>query len=151
MVSLLIISFLLHLITLAAIFQLLKKVQEMENTAKSDEFTGALERTLKEIKAENDRLQALMADQKVYSKEEVKQENRVNDLTTEKAPTNETQPIEEADVDHLIGDAPGYKLEASLESRVMQLHAKGLTIEEIAKTLNCGKTEAELIIRFYNK
>lgn len=154
MVSLLMISFILHLITLAAIFQLLKKVQQMENMSNSDELTAALERSLEEIKAENDRLQTLMTNQKVYSREQVKQDdqdNTIDEPADEKVPTNETQPVEKEDVDYLIGDAPGYKVEASLESRVMQLYAKGLTIEEIAKTLDCGKTEAELITRLYNK
>ncbi|MCF3942406.1 DUF2802 domain-containing protein [Oceanobacillus alkalisoli] len=149
MVSLLMISFILHLITLAAIFQLLKKVQQMENMSNSNELTAALERSLEEIKAENDRLQTLMTNQKQVKKDD--QDNTIDEPADEKVPTNETQPVEKEDVDHLIGDAPGYKVEASLESRVMQLYAKGLTIEEIAKTLDCGKTEAELITRLYNK
>lgn len=148
---LLIISFLLHLITLGAVFQLLKKVQELENSANSIEVTAVLERSLEEIKSENDRLQALMANHKPSSDE---LENKQEEM---KQPEGETLPLQpeskkmDADVDRLLAEAAGDELEASLESRVMQLHAKGLTNEEIAQALGCGKTEAELIIRLYNE
>ncbi|MEJ8765350.1 hypothetical protein WKU33_05655 [Oceanobacillus sp. HCA-5259] len=148
---LLIISFLLHLITLVAIFQLLKKGQQLENTANSAELTAALERSLEEIKAENDRLQALMTNHKASSVEQ-KNQKEESQQPAEQVPAHQPESEEaDADVDRLLGDAPGYELEASLESRVMQLHAKGLTIEEIAKALDCGKTEAELIIRLYDE
>lgn len=150
---LLIISFLLHLITLAAVFQLLKKVQELENSANSTEVTAVLERSLEEIKSENDRLQALMANHKPTSGgPENKQEESQQPKGETKTPAQQRESIKmDADVDRLLANTPGDELEASLESRVMQLHAKGLTNEEIAKALGCGKTEAELIIRLYNE
>lgn len=149
---LLIISFLLHLITLAVILQLVKKLQKIENEPESKEVALALERSLDEIKQENDRLQALL-DKSALASSRKEKEPRVEPKTSSKS---EYIPIaEKEDSDHgldkLLSAGPTYKVEASLESRVMQLYQEGLSIEEIAKRLDCGKTEAELIIKLYNK
>lgn len=41
-------------------------------------------------------------------------------------------------------------VESSLEGKVLQLYHQGLSIADIAKKLDCGITEAELIIRFHD-
>ena len=43
------------------------------------------------------------------------------------------------------------KLETSLEAQVFQLAKQGISIEEIAKKLNRGKTEIELMIKLHKK
>ncbi|MEM1506445.1 hypothetical protein RG959_24150, partial [Domibacillus sp. 8LH] len=43
------------------------------------------------------------------------------------------------------------QVEASLQSRILQLHHRGKSNTEIAKQLDCGKTEVELIIKLYAK
>ncbi len=148
---LLIISFLLHLITLAAIFQLVKKIQASESDTASDEIVQALERSLAEIKEENNRLQALL-DHKEPLIDKKKNESKIKkESTSEKQMVSVKNEKTNGDIDRLLGTDAGYKVEASLESRVLQLYAAGKNVEEIAKTLNCGKTEAELIIKLYNQ
>ncbi|UFU01052.1 hypothetical protein KO561_09005 [Radiobacillus kanasensis] len=39
-------------------------------------------------------------------------------------------------------------VEQSLQSKVYQLHDQGYTVEEIAKRLDCGKTEVDLMLKF---
>ncbi|MDY0396397.1 hypothetical protein RWE15_21250 [Virgibacillus halophilus] len=39
----------------------------------------------------------------------------------------------------------------STEAKILQLHQQGKQTEEIAKELGCGKTEAELVIKFHAK
>jgi len=43
------------------------------------------------------------------------------------------------------------EVETSLEAQILQLHTNGETIDDIAKKLNCGKTEAEIIIKMHQK
>lgn len=145
---LLIISFLLHIVSLFAIFQLFKLQQSASKESDSQEVMEVLEIYLGEIKEENNRLQNLIE----------KQSQQLEDVNEEKQMVS-NQVIKEntkaepgfSDLDALIEDVPEYQVDASLESRVLQLHSKGKTIEEIAKTLDCGKTEAELIIKLYRK
>jgi response regulator of citrate/malate metabolism len=94
-----------------------------------------MEQSLEEIKEENNRLQELLAHQKTQTD--------VNETFKEMQ--------EEEDVTHLLGETDGIKVEASLDSQVLLLHQEGYTAEEIARKLNCGKTEAELIIKMYAK
>lgn len=147
---LLIISFLLHLITLAAIFQLVKKIQASESDTASDEIVQALERSLAEIKEENNRLQALLDHKEPVSEKKIQSKIKKESTSDkQRVPVKNEKPQD--DIDRLLGTDSGYKVEASLESRVLQLYAAGKNVEEIAKTLNCGKTEAELIIKLYNQ
>src|SRR5699024_11546803 len=39
--------------------------------------------------------------------------------------------------------------ETSLQSQILQLYDQGYSEEDIAKQLNCGKTEVELIVKFH--
>ena len=143
----LIISFLLHLVTLFVIYQLLQKVQKLENETKPVEIIEALENSLQEIKKENERLQTIMTTDSKKQEEELQ---RTVNHTPEVIRFSEKESTAPG-IDHLIGTSPGYEVEASLESKVLQLHAKGLSLDEIAKQLDCGKTEADLIIKFHGK
>lgn len=146
----LIISFLLHFVLLFSLFQLLKKVQKLENETDSKEIVEMLENSLEEIKRENNRLQLILNEDRKRNKRNLEplepKEQKIKNTIIE----NEEQTASE-EIDHLIGTSPGYKVEASLESQVLKLYADGLSIDEIAKKLDCGKTEAELIIKFYHK
>ncbi|WP_085992393.1 DUF6115 domain-containing protein [Oceanobacillus senegalensis] len=144
---LLIISFLLHLITIYAIFILLKKVQN-KNLEEVEVIRGLFEKYLQAIKAENNRLQVELKNNPTSNKELVGK-NRMNENETDPyfaqpIKTKETEPI--INVDH-IDDT----IESSLDARVLQLYDKGLGVTEIAKTLECGKTEVELIIELHKK
>lgn len=155
---LLIISFLLHLITLTAIFQLLKKIQKLEDNTNSIDVVVAMEQTLEEIKEENNRFERLLkerAKKPQVTTRETENKHAANRQDTPSERELKINPEKEQngdeDIAHLIGENLGYEVEASLESRVLQLYEEGRTIETIAKTLDCGKTEAELIIKMYGK
>lgn len=142
-----IISFLLHIISLVALFQLIKQQQQNKQQESSQEVMAVLEVYLNEIKEENNRLEDLLAKQQQSPTEPSKE--------TKPTPPQEIEEAENEDdsseLDELLKELPKDQLDASLESKVLQLHAQGQNVETIAKTLGCGKTEAELIIKLYNK
>lgn len=138
---LLIISFLLHIIALAAIFQLSKQVRETKQTD-SDEIINLFETYLQEIRAENNKLEEELSG--LAAKEETKP-TRTEQSSQQYE--NVPQKYEYAPPAVSMED----KAEASLDARILQLHNQGLSSSEIAKKLNCGKTEAELIIKLYGK
>ncbi|WP_156289089.1 DUF6115 domain-containing protein [Oceanobacillus salinisoli] len=144
---LLIISFLLHILTLYAIFVLFKQVNSQQR-ADTTEITELFESYLEEIKEENSRLQKEL--QKKNSSEVLPFNNKKEGMADE--PANQEPTKQEPDLEPIIevGDMND-AVEASLEAKVLQLHHQGLSITEIAKRLNCGKTEAELIIRLHQK
>ncbi|MHA6251269.1 DUF6115 domain-containing protein [Oceanobacillus sp. CAU 1775] len=150
---LLIISFLLHIISLVAIFQLIKQRQQNKPQDSSQEVMELLEVYLTEIREENNRLDTLL---KKQSKPVISDEAAKKPLKKEvhEAPIEVEEPEEIEDtseIDEILKEVPQDQLNASLESRVLQLHAQGKSIETIAKELDCGKTEAELIIKLYNR
>ncbi len=153
MVSLLlIISFLLHIIALFAIFQLFKQLQSEKKQANAQEVMEIFEVYLDEIRQENNELKNLLMQDQTAEEETETEKIEMNKETTEKRQMQEDNQVsEQSGIDSLLDQSPGYQVGASLESRVLQLHSTGKSVEEIAKTLNCGKTEAELIIKLYQK
>lgn len=142
---LLIISFLLHIITLFALFQFLKQ-QQSSKQSDSQDVMEVLEVYLNEIREENSRLEHLLAQQKG----QVEKDSSI-DEQAEKKTDHILSSSEVNQLDALLKNASHDQVNASLESKVLQLHAKGNKVEEIAKQLNCGKTEVELIIKLYQK
>lgn len=145
---LLIISFLLHIITLFAIFQLAKQQQTNQKDSSSQDVMEVFEVYLEEIREENNRLEKLLEKQNSPSTNTKAFTNEGTELKKEMDPVPDD---ENEEFDILLKHSPQDEVNASLESRVLQLHTQGKGIEEIAKTLNCGKTEAELIIKLYRK
>ena len=146
---LLIISFLLHILALFAIFQLFQQLQSYKKQDDSQEVMEVLEIYLEEMKEENNRLQTLLEinNQQENNVEIGQQSEQISYKETERYASDS----EVLDLDYLLDELPVSQVDTSLESRVLQLHAKGIKIEEIAKNLNCGKAEAELIIKLYQK
>ncbi|WP_010649267.1 DUF6115 domain-containing protein [Oceanobacillus massiliensis] len=142
---LLIISFLLHLVAIAAIYKLFQQLHTFK-TQDSTEIEALFDKYLQEIKRENSRLQ-----------EELQQEKHIQrPVKSEPAAAAEPADKSEADSDIEPDFLPADieytdTMEASLESRVLQLHQEGLSIGEIARKLNCGKTEAEIIVKMHQK
>ncbi|MEK3908347.1 DUF6115 domain-containing protein [Oceanobacillus sp. FSL W7-1309] len=135
---LIIISFLLHFITFIAIYMFFKQLQNVK-TQDLNEVIALFDTYLQEVKAENNRLQQLLEDR-----------NKKTDQTHTKQEEPETEEYEKSH-DIPIPDDVGDTVVASLESRVLQLHNRGVPVDEIAKELNCGKTEAEIIIKLHEK
>lgn len=146
MVSLLlIISFLLHLISLFAIYQLYQLIKRQEKQDAS-EIAELFESYLQEIKYENEQLtERLLA---THSEDEPQKE-------VEAQPKSEKQKDEHVEAKDLEIELPDLnvedQVEASLESQVLQLNDQGFSLEQIARKLNRGKTEVELIVKLYKK
>ncbi|RWZ60465.1 coupling factor for flagellin transcription and translation [Halobacillus fulvus] len=138
-IFLLVISFIIDGVLLIGLFIMntrIRKTEELELRQKeiAHDIEGLFQSYLLEIKEENAKL-ANMAN-----------EPRTDSL--EAAPLKETKkesyvpPVPEE-------EAPLY--EPSLTSRILELKRKGYTIEEIARQLNRGKTEIELLLKFQQK
>jgi DNA-binding NarL/FixJ family response regulator len=94
--------------------------------------------------------------------QEIKKENLQLQYAAEETPAAEEQPVQGRDDSHPIPAAikpAGTEIyeneqkdyvETSLHSSILQLHDKGFSETEIARKLNCGKTEAALIIKLYS-
>lgn len=151
MVSLLlIISFLLHLISLYAIYQLFQYVKKQERDG--NDMTHLFESYLQEFKEENSILKEQIRNNKHMESPSPNQKKVV--MSEKKSHKKEEAVAEET------RDEDAFKplemdredeVEASLESRVLQLESQGFLSGEIAKKLECGKTEVELIINLYKK
>lgn len=146
------ISFLLHGISILAIYLLLK---DKQNAGGNGQTESILKETLEEIREENRRLQGLLeeSDQRREMPFNQKEERKQAPLVS--AEKNTDSPVTEA---HETADGNDYQtavyqdeVETSLEAKILQLHANGETTDSIAKKLNCGKTEAEIIIKLHQK
>ena len=147
---LLIISFLLHILALFAIFQLFQQLQTYKKQDDSQEVMELLEIHLQEMKEENNRLQTLL-EKNVDKGHQEQQSTEEPERNSNKETKQFDAGSEALDLDYLLDESPASQVDASLESRVLQLHANGMKIENIARTLNCGNTEVELIIKLYEK
>ncbi|HLR41070.1 MAG TPA: hypothetical protein VK091_05295 [Virgibacillus sp.] len=144
---LLMISFLLHLLALVAIHQLFKQIQtykQAKTAENTEDITDLLETYLEEIKDENNRLQMELTKSRASSKPDK------NNGTT-----SSLEKIEQTPIDSIYGEAPCFdtddSIETSLQAKVLQLSHQGYDAEAIAEKLNCGKTEAALIIKLQEK
>lgn len=148
---LLIISFILHLILLAAVYYLHQRLQEL-NAHRSQETELLLSRFLDEIRQENRQLQDQLKQSKTTHPEE-SSTDAPSDYSSPvpQGPTNtipySNTTIKKADFPAPTPIAKDDKVETSLESHVFQLYKEGLSPEEIAKRMNRGKTEIELLIK----
>ncbi|MEN1966848.1 hypothetical protein WMZ97_02120 [Lentibacillus sp. N15] len=139
---LLLISFILHIITLTAIYQLVKQINAIKQNS-TDDILELMETYLEEIKEENRLLEAKLTH--THAKEYTVQSETEN--TSGTGMLKEDNPLPDWTSDPKITDT----FETSLQSRVLQLHEEGLSLDKIASQLHCGKTEVELIIKLHAK
>jgi len=142
---LLIISFLLHLIFLVIIYQLYQQIGDLRSE-RSRDTEVLLSRFLDEIKQENRQLQ-----QQLQQSNKKEQNATTIQAQAEYVPKQEMADGKERTNDHFdfppIPIATEDKVETSIESQVFQMHQKGISTETIARQLNRGKTEVELLIK----
>ncbi|WP_164215481.1 hypothetical protein [Virgibacillus sp. YIM 98842] len=136
-----IISFILHIITFAVIYVLFKQVQTKKET-NTGEIQTLLDGYLQEIKEENFRLQKAVSEG--WTNEHGQPLPKKDNTDGDPATTNTSE-------DGIYENEQKDDMEASLQSRILQLYDQGHTEAEIARELNCGKTEAALIIKLYSK
>ncbi|SFA77188.1 hypothetical protein SAMN04488072_101504 [Lentibacillus halodurans] len=138
---LLFLSMLLHLITLTAIFQLFKQLQSLKQNH-TGEMAELMEAYLEDIKEENRLLKDAIPQKDLSPETAAAQKASDSQLETNIKNENGYSP----ETAHVADES-----ELSLEAQILQLHDKGITVDEIARQLNCGKTEAELIIKMKKK
>lgn len=148
---LLLVSFLLHMITLTIIYQFVKQIKELKQNSNTN-TAELMETYLKEIKEENRMLEAHLGDtnknippQKQHEKGYVKQKKDFRTLENER----EEDPFFPSPADPETGMVDTY--ETSQQARILQLHEQGLSNEDIASKLYCGKTEVDLVIKLHPK
>lgn len=158
MVSLLlIISFLLHIVLLIAIYFLYQQIVQLR-TNKNEEIESLeslLQNFLLEIREENELLQKKL-------QKETKDDININNIdniekSNEKFLDKRIKTIKNRENIYQINTPQKAalekedKIETSFEAQVFQLANEGLEIEEIAKKLNRGKTEIELLMKLQKK
>lgn len=135
---LLIISFLLHIVTLTAIFQLVRRLKNNNERYDTSEINALFTDYINEIKQENLHLQQQLAQGKKYSQEE-------------KGEVDKQEHISPSEIESIHNEKkPQDEMTTSLQGKILQLYSKGFTPSEIAQQLNCGKTEAELTVKLYH-
>lgn len=153
--TVLIFSFLLHIIGLICIYQLFKQIQILRRRSDPDEMIDIFETYLQEIKAENRKLQEELLINKPSETIKKPKQAPQNIIQPQAIPerSQEQKSEPKIDIKPLIIDdqIENNHYEASLQSRVLQQHALGLTTNEIAKKLNCGKNEVALFIKMKEK
>ncbi|RDW19507.1 hypothetical protein CWR48_07240 [Oceanobacillus arenosus] len=149
---LLIISFLLHIAALYAIYRLYQQVQSFKKED-TTEVMELFETYLLEIKEENNRLQEELnssssSNNTSWKSHAVSEDKMNHDPVPQKEVSQEPQDtIDTPIIDEKVHDV----METSLEAKILQLHHQGMSIMEIAQQLNRGKTEVELFIKMYKK
>lgn len=136
-----IISFLLHIILLITVYYLFQQIQRLKKD-QADEITELFEFYLREIRSENRRLESEIEYHHFDNHQHEQQNNKI-DKRPESMITYEPSNL---DTD-LVHD----KYETSLEAQILQLYDQGMEVAEIAQKLNCGKTEAALMINLSKK
>ncbi|HHU20765.1 MAG TPA: hypothetical protein GXZ58_11250 [Bacilli bacterium] len=153
MAYLLLISFIIHAITLVVIRQLKAKVDQPSMTKQTldqqqKEIEELLAVYLLEIREENDKLIQLIDQQP--KREPVKKQIRSFDQSQETpTSTNIQAETKYQDYQPFVPDDQEPVVEQSFAAQVLSLAERGDTPEAIAKKLNRGKTEVELLIKFH--
>ncbi len=136
---LLIISFTLHIIFFITLYYLYQQLQK-RNTVDEKELEQILASFLQEIKLENDRLQKQFKEETATANEPIKKEYASTSRDLYK-------PI---DLPVQMSEKPKDKIETSATGEILNLYHQGVPIEKIARKLNKGKTEVELIVKMNN-
>jgi|SRR5690625_3072331 len=149
---LLIVSFLLHAILLIAIYQLYQQLQQIKQT-NENELHQMIQQFIAEIKEENKHLQAQLTAQSappnVHEHHQVKDESIVTSYSkaAPTLPTQKAKPMNHVDSIIELTDKKCEQTEVSFEGKVLQMYHQGFDVDQIAKQLESGRTEVDLIIK----
>ncbi|QTM99438.1 hypothetical protein ERJ70_09055 [Sediminibacillus dalangtanensis] len=164
---LLFISLLLHIFTFIAIRLLFQKLQQNgnEGQAKIDSLQQSeemLSAFLHEIREENDRLLKEL-DEPTSKNKHTAQKNSNEGVSSafeeEQAPPykqsyRKRYTSDKAEDSEYVPPMPEVQqdtVEESVTAKVYSLYDQGYTVDEIAKKLDKGKTEVELMVKFHRK
>ena len=149
MIVFVIFSFILHVASIGAIFVLYRtqqrlQEQDREAGAVKEELDELLSTYIEEIKQENNELKKWIASNKDVARNDIKERDS---LVTENKQSHKEE--------ELVFEPPlpegNIKIEKSFQSQVLSLAANGYTANEIAKQLQVGQTEVELLLKFHEK
>lgn len=140
---LILLSFLLHLVLFIIIFQLYQHIQKIKEQ-NNRHLEILLSEFMDDIRLENKRLE----DKINLSEENARMNSQTIDLH-QTIPTNEpTNAYEQWTTQQLLNDKKKQDaVETSIESKILRLASEGKSITEIAKSMNRGKTEIELLLK----
>ncbi|RDY72131.1 DUF6115 domain-containing protein [Halobacillus sp. SY10] len=155
-VFLLIFSFIIDGVLLFALFIMMKKVRkteelELRQKQVASEIEDLFTSYLMEIKEENKRMESLVRKKSAPSDSQNTQNENRNDKVNSHS---EKKVIADKEA------SPSYTLpelnekesyQPSFHSQVFELKEKGYSNEEIARKLDKGKTEIELLFKFHQK
>ncbi|MYL33171.1 hypothetical protein GLW08_01370 [Pontibacillus yanchengensis] len=174
---LLVISFLLHGVTIFILVTLSLRVNknkelEMKQEKVAKEIEESFTAYLIEIKEENQRLMNMLdesgqtvdtnapsVESKNYKasahrerpKDKVEQYERdYTSYSHEPSIHYSEQKMDNGAFNPMMPDNQGDSFEPSMQSSIYQLYDQGYSKEDIAKKLNCGKTEIELMLKFHS-
>ncbi|HLR73381.1 MAG TPA: hypothetical protein VK073_04115 [Pseudogracilibacillus sp.] len=153
---LLIVSFLLHAVLLITIYQLYQQLQQMKQT-KENESQQIVQQFITEIKEENKHLQAQITAQyaspDVHENQQLKDESNMtsHSTTSRTIPTEQEKSMKHIDSIIELTDNKHEQTEVSFEGKVLQLYQQGFDVDQIAKQLNSGRTEVDLIIKLQSQ
>lgn len=165
---LLLLSFLLHLVLTIVIIRLFQHVQQLKHN-QSEQLESLIAEFTEEIRVQNEKLERHLSSDtpnsrfqdsfnhalaQINEKQVEPTMNRIEEeMQAEQAPSvqrDNESPQLDAILNNNNNDYDD-QIEMSLESKVMKLSSEGKSIAEIAKLLNRGKTEIELILKLHNR
>lgn len=148
------VSFIIHGILIFAILVLLKKVRqaeelELRQKQVASEIEDLFTSYLMEIKEENNRMSQWLQKENTSAEEplgnrgvEKSKEGVTEDVDQESSHRNYTPPFMEEEKE---------TYQPSQHSIIFDMKAQGYSIEQIAKKMDKGKTEVELLYKFHQK
>ncbi|WP_077621943.1 DUF6115 domain-containing protein [Sediminibacillus massiliensis] len=153
---LIMLSLLLHLVTFSIIRKLHTKLENMANGTDSksaaEETEQMLNRFLDDIKEENNRLKSMLDERDSRHRNvEPVQKDMDESKSGKDAEKGDIPAGYSAPYTPPLPSQSGDKVEQSEAGMVISLYEQGHSLEEIARKINRGKTEVELLLKFYRK
>ncbi|MBB6452896.1 putative transcriptional regulator [Salirhabdus euzebyi] len=153
-------SLILHGFTIMGFLYLYRRFSVQQDTEFLEknmrEVEDVFQSYLLELKDENEKLLNILAENGKNGIEQEEMEQKTKPILNEER-TEPNQASLRKVKDSVVNSYNPAEItvtdkveEMTEESNVMLLHKQGLTIEEIAKQLNKGKTEIELLIKFHS-
>ncbi|WP_079529870.1 DUF6115 domain-containing protein [Halobacillus hunanensis] len=141
---LLTISFILHgvlILIIMALFKKVKHAEELELRQKqvASEIEEVFNQYLMDIREENKKMDKWLDRTTASNPEPRPQEPDHTETAGDQTNEVYSPPLPVQEEDEYV---------PSLQSQVMAMYNNGVNIEEIARKLNIGKTEAELLVKF---
>ncbi|WP_078595619.1 DUF6115 domain-containing protein [Evansella clarkii] len=166
MLYLLIISFLLHLVCfyfIILLYQRLKQQEPFDKEKTLDEMEEMLLAYTTEMKENNEKIARIVSRKLNNQTAGLKPDDRSSAAEPDESEREQEEPdgeiiafqTEQDSAEQkeytppLPDEEKAVRVDTSPQSRVLSLHNEGYTIKEIARKLNMGTGEVELMIKFY--